>query len=159
MGSGVVLFEGGAEGLPQTVVRQKPVLKMTSLSSGIFDAVAAAWDVFDAKLIGIGIAQDNTCNDDEYESLESEAAQVCADKERETCQIAGIPYHGWAHDVHRCARWRDDRQTLDMAKELKDRIYDHKHAYALLCFAMMKSTRSPYFKLVWGCEPQGVPGE
>jgi hypothetical protein len=128
---------------------------MTNSSDGIFDTISALWDEFDVRL---GLLDDrrrsDACDDDEREAIEFEMARVCVDKMRSTCEAAGIPYHEWAHNVHCCARSRNDRQTMDLAKDLMDQSYEHIHAYDQLCFAMMGEASSPYYRLAWGSEPE-----
>lgn len=128
---------------------------MTNSSTGIFDAISALWDEFNVRMRRLDDeCRNDACDDDEQEAIEFEMVRVCVDKIRSTCEAAGIPYHEWAHNVHYCARCRDDRQTMDLAKDLMDQSYEHIHAYDQLCFAMTGNASSPYYKLVWGSEPE-----
>jgi hypothetical protein len=126
---------------------------MTNSSARIFDTISALWDEFDARMRRLDDKRrSDACDDDGREAIESEMARVCVGKVHKTCEVAGIPYHEWAHNVHSCARSRNDRQTMDLAKDLMDQSYEHVHAYDQLCFAMMGNASSPYYKLVWGGE-------
>lgn len=128
---------------------------MASSSTGIFDAISGLWDDLKAQRSELYKKQDaHGDNSELWEELQSAHAQACVNTERKVCEVAGIPCHEWAHNVHSCARSRGDRQTMDMAKGIMDQSRERVDAHSLLCFAMMNDASSPYYELVWGREPE-----
>lgn len=120
------------ETLATTPLYQKMVL--TPLWNAISERLnqrTAAFKAIDNKL------EKDPENEDLDDACLQQKAAIEEKTEFDICELAGIPYQGWAYYVRECAFERNDHQTIDLMDEI--RLLDHMqlNSYSLLMQAFV----------------------